>query len=324
MKPKKLYAIVYIVIGILIAAFAILWYMSSKNPNLDFITYIAGISSFFVAILTALNVYTTSKQIEVANRQLEEMKYERSMGEQPLLELENLKFSIEKPRFFYTPPEDDYSFQSRYVVTADLKNCSNYPAVSVDSTVELEVKQQKEVFTLPTVSQRISIIAPGDSHSVDFQFSGDEITWLFDALRSSHAQDLPIISYESTYRNLCGGFFHLEGQAILAPKEDMLETIRQWHTRINAAYVEEKESIDYLRTIKGTEEWDKVFDKIKSSFSSSLADSKEVEVDCLDLSEKFCISTITAEQYNEKKEKYHYAHFVHRAANCDGKKRDAK
>lgn len=321
MKPKKLYAIVYIVIGILIAAFAVLWYMSSKNPDLNFITYIAGISSFFVAILSALNVYTTSSQIEVANRQLEEMKYERSMSEQPLLKVENLKFSIEKPRFFYTPPEDDYSFQSRYVVTADVKNCSNYPAVSVDATVEIKVKHQKDVFTLPTVSRRISVIAPGDSHPIVFQFSGDEITWLFDALRSSRAQELPQIIYELTYGNLCGGFFQLDGQAILAPKEDLIETIRQWHSRINAACVEERESISYLRTIKGTEEWEKTFDKIKSDFASSLADSSDVEVDCLELPEKCCICSITAEQYKDKKEKYQYSHYVHRAANCDTKKR---
>lgn len=320
MKPKKLYAIVYIVIVLLIVTFAGTWYMSSQNPKIDFITYIAGISSFFVAVLTALNVYTTSSQIEVANKQLEEMKYDRAMSEQPLLTVEKMKFSIEKPRFFYTPPEDEYSFQSRYVVTADLKNCSNYPAVSVDATVKLEVKQQKEVFVLPTVARRINILAPGESHPVNFQFSGDEITWIFDALRSSHTQELPIIRYELTYGNLCGGFFQLAGQAILAPKEDSLETIRQWHSRINAAYVEEKESISLLRKIKGTGEWEKAFNRIKSNFSSSLAVGSEVEVDCLELPEKCTICSITAEQYKGKKEQYQYSHFVHRAANCESKR----
>lgn len=310
----------YIVIGLLIVTFAGTWYISSQNPKIDFITYIAGISSFFVAILTALNVYTTSSQIEVANKQLEEMKYDRAMSEQPLLTVEKLKFSIEKPRFFYTPPADEYSFQSRYIVTGELKNCSNHPACSVDATVELEVKHQKEVFVLPTVSRRINVIAPGDSHQVSFQFSGDEITWLFDALRSSHAQELPTIHYEVTYGNLCGGFFQLEGQAILAPKEDLIEIIRQWHSRINAAYVEEKESISHLRAIKGTEEWEKAFETIKCDFSSSLADGSEVEVDCLEIPEKCNICSITAEQYKEKKEKYQYSHFVHRAANCDSKK----
>ncbi len=312
----------YVVIGVLTATFVILWRLSTSNPAVDFITCIAGISTFFVAILTALNVYITSSQIEVANKQLEEMKYERSMREQPLLLLENLKFKIEKPRFFYTPPEDNYSFQSRYFVTTDIKNCSNYPCISVDATAELKVIHDKTPFRLSTVYKRISTIAPGATCSVDFLFSGDEITWLFDSLRERQTQNLPKINYEITYKNLNGGIFQLNGQAILVPTEDSLDIIRQWHGRINAAYIEEQESIAFLKAKKGTKEWDKTFEKIKQQFSSSITDCSDVGIECLEIPEECSVSTLTVEQYNEKRNNYQYAHYVHRAANCvkDGKK----
>lgn len=316
MKPKKIYTIVYIIITIIVSTFFVVWYITSKNPKLSFITYISGISSFFVALLTALNVYTTTSQIEVATKQLDEMKYERSMLEQPLLLIENMKFLIEKPRFFYTPPEDEYSFQSRYTLTMEIQNCSNYPAISVDTTSELHVPKEREVYSLSTVTRRNNIIAPGNKKKIAVRFTGDEITLLFDSLREDKAENLPKTHFDVTYKNLSGGFFKAEGNALLIPNKSDLNTIREWHSRINAAYIEEKESIIKLRKIRGEEEWDTLFSEIKSSFDASLSDCESVEVRCAEIPESFSVGVISDEEYNEACSNHHYSHFVHHEPNC--------
>ena len=71
-------------------------YVRIKIDGVDFIGALSGVSSFFVAVLTALYVYTTSKQIDVANKQLMEMKEVRVTNEQPLIMLKIDRFEIFK------------------------------------------------------------------------------------------------------------------------------------------------------------------------------------------------------------------------------------
>lgn len=316
MKPKRIYAIVYVIIAIIVCTFFVVWYITSKNSNISFITYISGISSFFVALLTALNVYTTTSQIEVATKQLDEMKFERSMLEQPLLLIDNMKFLIEKPRFFYTPPEDKYSFQSRYTLTMEIHNCSNYPAISVDTTSELHVLREKGLYSLPTVTRRNNIIAPGSKNSIAVRFAGDEITLLFDSLREAKAENLPKAHFDVTYKNMSGGFFKAKGNARLIPNENALNTIREWHSRINAAYIEEKEAISELRKIRGEEGWETLFKDIKDRFNESLSDLDSVEVRCAEIPESYSVGVLSEAKYNEACSNYHYSHFVHHEPNC--------
>lgn len=319
MKPKKIYTIVYIIIGILVAIFCATWYLSTKNPNLNFITYISGISSFFVALLTALNLYTTTNQIEVANKQLEEMKHERAMSEQPLIMIENLRFRIVRPKFYYTPPEDKYSFQSVYECSAQVKNCSNYCAISADATAKLIVPRNSQRYRLSSVTKRYGIIAPSENQVLDVRFVGDEITWLFDSLREPKTGDLPKINIVITYKNLCGGFFKMRSSAIIVPEDTDLESLRDWHSRINAAHIEQKETIVALRKLQDSTEWHNLFKQVEKEFSDSLSGGEEIELKCIHIPESFSVKAISEKQYNEEASNHHYSHYVHKAAECEQK-----
>jgi len=62
--------------GIVLVFFSLLAY-SFYDSNFDFITYIAGLSSFFVALLTVMYVYTTNEQLKIMNKQLRQMEVEQ-------------------------------------------------------------------------------------------------------------------------------------------------------------------------------------------------------------------------------------------------------
>lgn len=316
MNSQKIGKLVVVIITLLVLTFLGALYFSSRNPDISFIGVVSGLSSFFVAILTALYVYTTSKQIEVATAQLEEMKQERAMQEQPLLILRDDQFEIERPRFFYTPPEDEYSFQSRYNFSAKVYNCSNYPAVSTDVSAEIQVEKDGTVRTLKTVTRRLNVVGPNDEVQFAVSFAGDEMTNLFEALRGSQAKALPKIKTTITYKNLCGGFFKSEQIDYIAPRNTDSETLILWHSRIHGAYIEKKDQIAKLKKISKDEKWDKIFEAVENSFDSSLGDKESIIAKCIEIPQASSLSSITRQQFDDETQSHRFSHYIHRASNC--------
>ncbi len=114
------------------------------NRDFDFITYIAGLSSFFVALLTVVlltvvYVYTTNEQLKMMNKQLKQMEKEQKQQQQPFPHISKVELEIEKPRFFYTPPANEYSCQSRYRIIANIDNLTSEPAVLLDVVATIDI-----------------------------------------------------------------------------------------------------------------------------------------------------------------------------------------
>ena len=316
MKLSKINRIVFGIIGILLLSFIGILYISSKDENMDFINTVSGISSFFVAILTGIYVYTTSRQIEVANEQLSEMKKDRCLREQPLITIDDCVFQIERPRFFYTPPEDEFSFQSRYIFKVKVKNVSSYLAVNIDSDAEILVNKKDAQMVLKTVNKRINIIPAGECIKISIMFSGDEITQLYESLREREARLLPKLNLTFVYKNLCGGFFKTRYSMYLVVKENDIELLKMWHTKINAAYVEEKERLLRLKKIYNSAHYDVEFDKIKNDFDGKLGNEHEISLECIEIPEMFSLQSISKDTFNKEVESHTYGRFIHRSADC--------
>lgn len=296
--------------------FGYLTWEQNNIGDINFSDKVSLMSSFFMAVLTALYVMTTSKQIEVANLQLEEMKYDRSLKEQPILLLTEKSFWIERPRFFYTPPEDRYSFLSRYYFALKLRNCTTYPAVVADVTARIKiVKDGKERF-LATTANRCNIIAANDSVKMSFMFPGDAVTWMFDSLREGNVELLPRIELTVMYKNVCGGCFRIEECVILIPENAVEKDIISWHSCINATNIEEREKIDYLKRVKGTKEWDIIFDGIKKDFDRKLGQLDKIDIKCLDEIEKYKLSVIDIKEYEQEINEHYFGRRVHKKAPC--------
>lgn len=289
-----------------------------KNPSFDFVACLSGISSFFVALLTALYVYTTTNQIEIATMQLIEMQSERALQQQPLVVSENVTFSLERPRLFYTPPSDEYSYLSRYYLSLCLKNASSFPAISLEVTAEIVLKHEGKTFALKTTSRKCKTLSSGESYTVQIMFTGDEATWLFDSLREPRADQLPKIEITIIYRNLCGGFFRCCNRTLLVPAECNSLIIKNWHSRINSALYEEKETIRLLKSLEiDSEKWEEMFNDAKKRFDASLDEGESVEIDCIDIPEEFQLTSITEKEYTKESSNHHFSRYVHHSENCE-------
>ena len=70
---------------------------TAYDPDFSFITFIAGVSTLFVALLTVFYVITTNQQFSVMESQLEEMQKSRELQAQPLPTIQVNKVYLETP-----------------------------------------------------------------------------------------------------------------------------------------------------------------------------------------------------------------------------------
>ena len=245
-------ALIVVFVGCLVYSFF--------NADFSFVDTISEISSFFVATLTVITVYTTSRQMDFMKQQLDQMRDEQRMSEQPVLDVIDLKFEIERPRFYHSP--EGYSFQSRYFFTLKINNVSSYPAIFSDVSAELIINQGKTELVLGAVSCRLNVIAANTtSDMINIIFAGDTSGRILSALRSLTTSSLPKLKLVVTYKSLSGASYALEHMYLLDIREDSDEQgtiLKNWHTTITAAPVEEKEAIEILRKIPSGEEQDEL------------------------------------------------------------------
>lgn len=95
---------------------------------------VLSVLSFFLAAISVITVIVSLKQngkmIQLNNEQISEMRKEHELSLQPVIIFLDPQFVIEKPRLFYTPPEDEYSITSRFGFRFDAKNISSAVAVN--------------------------------------------------------------------------------------------------------------------------------------------------------------------------------------------------
>ena len=88
-------------------------------PKLEIIPFIGVASTLAIALLTVAYVIVTSRQLLVMQNQLAEMAKSRELDAQPLPVLFVNEVFLEKPDFYYSPPDNKYSAQTRLFVCRD-------------------------------------------------------------------------------------------------------------------------------------------------------------------------------------------------------------
>lgn len=283
------------------------------------IDYISVTSSFSVAVLTIIYVYASTKQMHVMELQLDEMKAEHLTKDHPILVLSEPLFMIEPPRFFYFPPGNRFSFQSRYFFDALLINASDDPGICVNIEAKLIIPTKSESVTIQTFNERFSISSSkGEPLNVGFCFADDLDCHLFEAIR-----DHKRITMETTiyYQNISGGCFstsniyHLDMQTlevlsdedILADEDvvqiDPLKIIRNWHTSIAQAPAKYRENLEYLKRIVRDEnkrdKYRQAFNEVKKDFSSMLGIEDDLGCELCERSGAFKLTIISQDEFNK-------------------------
>ncbi len=315
---KRIRVFSYIVVAILVLSFVLLGILSSKNDKIDFISSVAGVSSFFVAICTAINIFVVTKQIDITSKQLEEMQKERETAQQPLLVVKGDYLDIDKPRLFYTPPSDEYSFLSRYHYSGSLYNASSFPAVEIDICAELSVIRDGKEYKAQSGTQQMTVLIAEEERSFDLMFAGDERAYLFDSLRELRAENLPVLSYTITFKNLCGGYFIIHDKIMLVPNDVDKNTLIQWHSAINKAKIETKEVIEYLRIAKNNNPklWEEKYGELKTGFDKEVGGETNIIIDAKQMPNNFSFSAVSKDDFVKEKEKHQYGKFVHKLTSC--------
>ena len=77
MNSKRFNKITALIIIVLLLSFGGCLIYSKFNTEFSFINTLSALSSFFVAVLTAMYVYTTSNQMDIMKMQLKQMQQEQ-------------------------------------------------------------------------------------------------------------------------------------------------------------------------------------------------------------------------------------------------------
>lgn len=257
------------------------------------------------------------------NRQLTQMEKEQKLQQHPFPHLDNIKLQIEAPRFFYTPPEDEYSCRSRYNIKADIINLTEEPAILLDivATIEIPCNGNKQI--LETTTFRVDALTKeyNDKLEVGFMFPEDQKAKLYEALRNRSAIKYPRIRMCIYYRNLVGGCFKQTNLFYILPAHE--EKINLWHVILNSFETEYYEKLKKLRERKKDDKLrDKLFDEIGDEIKSKVKEEKMVELDTLAISEAFSIELLEEEEYVKiMGEINNYARYIGKAGECKKKKR---
>lgn len=307
-----------IILGGIIAAFFACLIYSFIDRDFDFITYVAGLSSFFVALLTVVYVYTTNEQLKMMNKQLKQMEKEQKQQQQPFPHVNKVELEIEEPRFFYTPPEDEYSCQSRYHIIANIDNLASEPAVLLDVVATIDIPQDNNIVVLDSTTKRIDVLSKeyNDKIEVNFLFSGDEKAKLFEALRNKRASEFPRLNICIYYRNLVGGCFKQKNSFYILPEE--LDVINNWHIIVTSFEVEYYERLKKLRSLeKGNNLRKNLFDEIRQDIIKRLEDDSIIKLETLAISKAFSIEFLNEKEYVSEIDKIsHYGRFIGFEAEC--------
>ena len=315
----KILKVCLIVISCLfcVALFAVSIWAIVRN-GIDYIGIMSGISSVVLSLLTALYVYTTSKQIDVVNKQIEEMKMDRITKEQPLLSVIEDKFIIERPNFYYAPPFKEYSIQSRYHYNLKLKNISNSSAALIDLEAKILVKVGDKIKSFSACNERINTLAANTiSNELSFMFVGDNDTIFYNALREPSAIDLPVLRLSLIYKNLCGGYFKIQSYSTLAPQEDNENVIKAWQKTIVSAKSDSKEVVQVMSKMDAHDEKrNAIFRDVQETIKKETGEIEEIEVRVRPIDEGYSIKLISKEDYEKEMSTHSYPHFVHKGMNC--------
>ena len=325
MGHKKINAILLVVLLVLLCTFGFCIYYSIINPTFSFLNTISATSSFFVAVLTVIYVYTSSNQMDLMRRQLDEMRTERLHREEPILDLEFTRFIVERPNFYYTPPDDEFSFISRYHFSGTIRNISSFPALFVDVSARLIITHQNEEFILPTASSMINVI-PSNASSDEFSimFSGDNEAYVLSRLRSSSYNDLPNLEVNILYKSASGGCYKLTYRYAIdyQGNSDEEEIVKNWHTAIAAAPVEEKEILQVLQNKTTDRPNYYLIKRVREDLKRRLIGGEELAFQLVQQPQKFSFKTITDTEYEDEIGHHQYGHYIgtYQQGRCSAKR----
>ncbi len=297
---------------------------SAINPDNDLMTYISGSATFVIALLTILYVYVTSGQLDVMSAQLNEMRVERQVQSQPLPWIKKVVLEIEKPRLFYTPPDNSHVVLSRCYVKVELINAGTSPAVCVDVSANIRIRKGEEDVNLSSTSLNIPALERGQGwphrkNQKDWFLFTEEGDKLINSLLSGKVLEYPLITLKATYKNILGGCFvacyEYRIFPVLVEKDVSVESaenesveekievngiLTNWLSVVSTFKIKYRAELQELVQLKEkkSDKWDELFDKTKKRVAESVPE-EDLVLDTELLPGSFYVNNIDEDEYRK-------------------------
>jgi len=271
------------------------------------INAILCVLSFVLAVISVITVILTLKQngkmIRISNAQISEMRKEHELSLQPVLSFSNPVFFIEKPRLFYSPPESEYSIQSRFGFEIEVKNLSSAVAVYIICSGTIKANDE----TYDSCSKQINILA-GSPEKLHFMFLEQKRGEVFSSLREENTNKLLQCEVEVVFRNTTGGAFRMKKHYIVNPKEETIGEIKKWHSIVASAEVEYKEELNRLRASHGKDHV--LFCKLREEINKKEENENRININCVELDKFFVYESISIDEYTKVKGQKSFPTFI--------------
>jgi hypothetical protein len=307
-QPTSYKSALVILGGLILLIFVgVIW--KHYKADLDLITYVSGVSTLAVALLTVAYVVTTNNQLSMMGRQLDEMRKAREYQAQPLPILREVEFHIEKPRFFYTPPEDSYNAYSRATGKFRVRNEGTHPAINIALTARLRIPSPNKKNTFGGASRLVEVIAEGGSYPPtegkyeSFLFTEDHNAELIATIREKDIKNPPLFRIRSVFRNTLGACYASTSLFMLYLKKAEDDVIlKNWHASIVAFTAKYKTELDQLSKLKKRDEkeWGRIFEQVKEGFAAQLEGPEKLQLACVAVPMTFAVELLSKEQYDQE------------------------
>jgi hypothetical protein len=313
----------------LFAGALVVWYFPDWTKRGQFGDTFGAVNALFSGLAFAGLLYSLYHQRNDAeeqrknfHEQLQELKTARELQAQPLVLPTKIKISVEKPRLYYSPPEDEHSFISRYRVYFEVENRSAFPSIGLNISASILLPISKT--SLSTVDKYVAVLPEKklneDPVQVDFLFHERKNGYsFFDGISSRKSSDAPIFSLILVYKNALGAAFLIEQQFEFRMQNDKVAGhIAAWHSDIasfNAKYQDKIQELIYLNKEKQQDKWQTLFEKLKkATLTKNTPDNVEISLRAIPAS--FLYKVITVAEYDLQMREASYGQFVGQRYGC--------
>jgi hypothetical protein len=306
-KKLPFLMLVFLLIVVILSVFIVIFI----NPSFNLSDWIGIASTLTIAIMTIGYVAITFNQLSVMQDQISEMKISRELLAQPLLVFQIQSFIVEKPRLYYTPPEDKYSWMSLCKLKCIVKNYSNFSCINIHIIAKILFKYEEKNFELPIYPKNIEALAENsNSDEENLFFDDDELTlpFLKAITQSEGSADKCILEVKIFYKNLLGAYFTSKHNYWLRPightraeLENMHEKYMifdNWISNMHQFETSFRNEFNYIQTLTPwkSENWIDKFQQLKKLYADKLI-GEEQEITVFPLSSDYSFQVITKEQY---------------------------
>lgn len=318
---KSVYIFVALAIVILATTAFLLTKLDSQAHISDYIGALAAVS---IVILTAAYVLVTTKQLDSMQGQLNEMKLNREQTMQPLAMAKPSNITLEKPRFFYSPPGSKYGGHSRLMVDCEITNHGNAPAISVNTCACVSLfddNNQSHCGSFRSVMQYINVIST-DGHfaKADFMFQDEMPGKIIDAIRTCKYAQAPVLRICSAYKNILGACFSCRQAYHLFYEDRAQDTfLENWQCQIKAFDSLLKKELTQLERLydKDDSAWDELFEQSKEKFADTVIGDHQ-KLKSISIPKSFTASAISTQRYDNFLDQSSYGQYLGGEEDCLG------